>query len=201
MILNIILFILIILVLALIMAFLFLIFNPSISIKNKKFDDFIVNIRDKKIFAPEQKKVFTITDKKAYIMCNCNKQFSTTPVAFDEKYSCSMIKNLYGSKFDCKFACIGQGDCAKICTQSAISVNDGKVVISELCCGCGKCQSVCPQNIIQLFPRDVKKAVICSNHEEKSYTTCDKKDKEENLTWPHQKHFKVWSYCYRIIFG
>jgi len=50
-----------------------------------------------------------------------------------------------------KKACIGCGECASHCAQSAIDIIDEKAVIdSQKCIGCGECILICPQGAIQI---------------------------------------------------
>jgi len=47
--------------------------------------------------------------------------------------------------------CSGCGECAAHCAQSAISLVEGKAVISaEACIGCGECILICPAGAIQI---------------------------------------------------
>ena len=47
-------------------------------------------------------------------------------------------------------ACIGCGNCAKICAHGAPQITDGKCTINhELCVGCGRCLALCPTDAIQ----------------------------------------------------
>ena len=109
-----------------------------------------------------------------------------------------MAKTTFGSSLDCKFACLGLGDCAKICPQEAIKIENMTAVITNNCCGCGKCVQICPQNIIDLIPTDTKRMVICANDASEN-TSCSKLNSEENITWKDKKDFKIWEYCYRIL--
>ena len=49
-------------------------------------------------------------------------------------------------------ACVGCGTCTEenVCFVNAISLVDGKAVISEECRGCARCVEVCPENAIEL---------------------------------------------------
>lgn len=74
------------------------------------------------------------------------------------------VQRLRGYK-KCPFACLGLGDCVKVCPQDAISLDQEKkvaVVDWEKCTGCGLCVAECPQNIIELVPADTKVALLCS---------------------------------------
>ena len=110
-----------------------------------------------------------------------------------------MVKDVHGSGTDCRYACIGLGDCAKVCPQQAIDIINHTAVVSSLCIGCGRCISVCPQKIITLVSKASMKMVICNNVNPDERTSCSDKGKEENVQWNASKRFKIWSYCYRII--
>ena len=52
----------------------------------------------------------------------------------------------------CSFACVGLGDCTKVCKFDAIHIVDGVARIDyDKCKGCGMCAQKCPKHII-LFP-------------------------------------------------
>lgn len=40
--------------------------------------------------------------------------------------------------------CVGCGQCAEVCPVDAISIEDGKAVVSDHCTACGDCAGVCP---------------------------------------------------------
>lgn len=64
----------------------------------------------------------------------------------------------------CTFACIGLGDCTKVCLFDAIHIVNGIAQVDKSSCvGCGHCASVCPKNIIKLLPLTQRVAPACSN--------------------------------------
>lgn len=197
MILKIILLILFILILILLTFFTLYILIPSITESDNKNDDPLVPLTLSPVIIPEEKK-YNPSELKAFVMCSCNKKCSLERSVFNSKFTCTMAKNIYGSGLDCKFACLGLGDCAKICPQEAIKIENLTAVITSNCCGCGKCVNICPQNIIKLIPADTKKAVVCSN-DSSELTSCNKLNAEENISWKDKKDFKIWEYCYRIL--
>ncbi len=197
MILKIVLLILFLLLLILLSFFTLYILIPSITKGDKKTDDPLVPLTLSPVILPEEKK-YVPSDKKAFVLCSCNKECKLDRSLFNEKYTCTMAKTTFGSSLDCKFACLGLGDCAKICPQEAIKIENMTAVITNNCCGCGKCVQICPQNIIDLIPTDTKRMVICANDASEN-TSCSKLNSEENITWKDKKDFKIWEYCYRIL--
>ena len=77
--------------------------------------------------------------------------------------SCSAAQMLYGGESSCTFGCIGLGDCAKLCPQNAICIENGIAhVDTRRCVGCGLCAKTCPNHIIELVPDVTKILVGCS---------------------------------------
>ena len=50
-------------------------------------------------------------------------------------------------------ACVGCGTCIEdnVCFVNALSLVDGKAVISEECRACGRCVEICPYEAIELL--------------------------------------------------
>ena len=197
MILKVILLIIFLLVLVLLSFFTLYILIPSINKGDKKTDDPLVPLTLSPVILPEEKR-YIPSDNKAYVFCSCQKKCKLDRSLFNEEYTCVMAKTVFGSSLDCKFACLGLGDCMKICPQEAIKIENMTAVITNNCCGCGKCVSICPQNIINLIPTDTKRLVVCSN-DSSDTTSCSKLKFEENIVWKDKKDFKIWEYCYRIL--
>lgn len=197
MVLTIILVILITVLLALLLMFLFYILFPAIKEQTKVYDDPVISGDEVNYRAAEVHEKTPVSDKKAFVMCNCKKEFALQKVNFNSEYTCRMINSVYGTGTDCKFSCIGLGDCVKVCPQSAIIIQNKTAVVTNLCVGCGKCIDACPLKIIKLIQKDDEKLVICANTDDDK-VTCTAKGKEENIVWNDKKGFKIWSSCYKI---
>ena len=197
MILAIILLILILLILSIIILFSFYIFLPSLNTENLQKDAILSD--KEKDFARLEKPEPALTDKKALVLCSCSKSFAHRKSSFNKAFTCFMVKNMSGTGTDCKYACIGLGDCAKVCTQNSIIIKNGTAVITKSCCGCGKCIDVCPQKIIKLVQKDTEKEILCNNKDINSFTSCSHLQKEEKIDWFYKKDFKIWAFCYKII--
>ena len=196
MILKIILLILFLLLLILVSFFTLYVFIPSIT-KIDRNEDPLVPVTLSPIILPEEKK-FVPSDKKAFVFCSCHKECKLERSMFNSEYTCVMAKTFFGSSLDCKYACLGLGDCVKICPQEAIRIENMTAIITKNCCGCGKCVEVCPQNIIDLIPADTKRSLVC-RADDSEITSCTKYKIEENISWNDKKDFKIWEYCYKMI--
>lgn len=84
--------------------------------------------------------------------------------------TCAAAALMAGGGKLCGYACLGLGDCVKVCPFDAIHMGkDGiPVVDPEKCTSCGKCVSECPKNIISL-----EKAA------ERYYVKCLSRDKAD----------------------
>ena len=100
----------------------------------------------------------------AYVHCNGNCSATGKKTDYDGMRSCRAAAMLYGGPDDCKYGCMGFGDCAAVCPVQAICLKDGIAhVDSSVCIGCGKCEKACPKHIISLVPKNTSTAVMCNN--------------------------------------
>ncbi|MCP4650079.1 MAG: RnfABCDGE type electron transport complex subunit B [PVC group bacterium] len=80
----------------------------------------------------------------------------------------SAVLYLGGHK-ECKYACVGQGTCIRVCPFDAIKMQPEGVpkVIGHKCRSCEKCIAVCPRNIIEMIqPKGKNKVYInCSSQD------------------------------------
>lgn len=104
--------------------------------------------------------------KVARLFCfggvNTQKRFLYTTIK-----SCSAVKSLFTTNSECKYGCLGFGDCVEVCPVNAIKMGENGLpeIDEEKCVGCGKCVKICPQNIIHLIPYQKKVYIACSSHD------------------------------------
>lgn len=102
----------------------------------------------------------------ARIMCTRNRD-----VKKNQEYTgikdCRAAVTLNANIYECAYACLGFGTCAKVCSFGAIYMDDKDmpVVIEDKCTACTVCVTSCPVNIIHLTPRDSKVHVCCVSTE------------------------------------
>ncbi len=201
MILCIILLILIILIVSLLLLFLFYRLFPSISKNQKDIKEDPVISNDEINYIEPVIEPFIPSDKKAVVLCSADKNLAFNNERFNPEHTCFMIASTHESGTDCKYACIGLGDCVKVCPQSAIIIKNHTALVTSLCIGCGKCIDVCPKHIIKLLPKDTGKISTCYNciTNGKNESGCSEKGEEKKLEWNNKKYFKIWAYCYKIF--
>lgn len=102
--------------------------------------------------------------KVAFVACNGDCEAAKYSAIYDGMKSCKAAVSIFGGPYDCRFSCLGCGDCASVCPADAIDVYDGLAHIDpKACIGCGKCVNTCPKFIIKLVPKDAVIAVACNN--------------------------------------
>lgn len=102
----------------------------------------------------------------AKVLCHGDNSRCQKKYEFDVKEkTCISANLLYKGDKKCSFACLGYGDCAKVCPEKAIEITPkGLAVIDESkCIGCGKCIEICPEKVIKLLPYKGKFTVYCSS--------------------------------------
>lgn len=129
-------------------------------------------------------------DEKAVVMCSSKRVTTEKRFTYDGPKSCALFMSLCNSEHDCKFGCLGFGDCLEACSRNAIKIENKTAVISRLCNGCGKCISRCPKGIIKLVPANTESFVLCSSNVTEN-TKCSDNLKEKELHYGKNSFFSV----------
>lgn len=110
----------------------------------------------------------------AVINCNGNSENTKDSMEYQGIRTCKSAVQLYGGTKDCKYGCIGFGDCAKVCEYDAIQIVNGVAVIDyRRCKSCKKCVLECPKNLISITPVKPQAVVLCSNCDKGGQTRKD----------------------------
>ena len=122
-----------------VVVFIFEVLLPALKAQNVTLERTMFSeseIRIKPIYVEKYAKA---NGKKACVMCSSAKKVSARRFVYSAEKSCKMFDGVVDSEHDCRFGCIGFGDCMKSCTRGAITIVNGTAVVNSLCNGCGKC--------------------------------------------------------------
>ncbi len=102
----------------------------------------------------------------AKVVCQGEKGVSKERYQYDGYESCQMASGMAGGPKKCPYACVGLGDCVKVCAFDALTVVNGLARVDEKkCTACGMCAKICPRHSIQLMPRNATVTVRCQNRD------------------------------------
>jgi Na+-translocating ferredoxin:NAD+ oxidoreductase RNF subunit RnfB len=112
-----------------------------------------------------------VQEKVAVVHCCGDNTATRDRMNYEGINTCQACKLLYGGKGSCTYGCMGFGDCAAVCPEGAICIENGLArVDTRLCTGCGLCAAACPNGIITIEPDAIRQAVMCSNKEKGAVT-------------------------------
>ena len=112
-------------------------------------------------------KAADVVERVAYVACNGDWRLENRKYEYNGPKSCAAANMSYSGDNFCTYACLGYGDCVKVCPRDAICINENNVAVIDprKCIGCGICVRTCPNHIISLVRDTARVTVKCSNHE------------------------------------
>ncbi len=107
-----------------------------------------------------------VEEQVAYVACNGLCLPEEKKYDYDGPKTCKAASLMYSGDNFCTFACLGYGDCVKVCPRDAICINDKGIstIDPRKCIGCGMCVKECPKSIIHIIRDTARVAVTCNNH-------------------------------------
>ncbi len=106
---------------------------------------------------------------RSVALCHCQHENVKTVAVYSGIQSCrgASLQGLGGGWLDCRYGCMGYGDCRAACPFGAISMGDDKrpVVDEDKCTGCKKCAVACPRALMVVLPVDKHVHVLCHNRD------------------------------------
>ena len=107
-----------------------------------------------------------VIEQVAYVACNGLCLEERKKYDYDGPKTCKVARLNFSGDNECNFACLGYGDCMKVCPRDAICMNDKGIatVDPRKCIGCGMCVKECPNHIIYLLRDTARVVVTCNNH-------------------------------------
>ena len=112
-----------------------------------------------------------VVEKVAYVACNGTCEVVQKKFEYQGHKTCLTANMAYSGDRFCNYACLGYGDCVKVCPQNAITIENGVSRVNpRKCIGCGICVRECPNGIIHLINDTSRVIVECSNHDKGAVT-------------------------------
>ena len=112
-----------------------------------------------------------VVEQVAYVSCNGTCFATQKKHDYRGQKTCHAANEAYNGDKICLNACLGYGDCATVCPQNAIIVENGVARVNySKCIGCGLCVRECPNAIIHLINDTSRVAVQCSNRDKGAKT-------------------------------
>ncbi len=109
--------------------------------------------------------------RKAFVACNGSRAHCRNVSEYQGVDSCAACNDMFLGRKDCKYGCLGLGDCVRACPFGAIRIEDGVAVVDQTACtGCGQCFSKCPKQLIKVTLENVRTFVACSNKDRGNLT-------------------------------
>ncbi|MBR5139687.1 MAG: RnfABCDGE type electron transport complex subunit B [Clostridia bacterium] len=107
-----------------------------------------------------------VVEMVAYVGCNGGCKPEERKYIYAGAQTCKAANLLFSGDRHCTFACLGYGDCMKVCPRDAIKINDRGIaeIDPKKCIGCGLCARTCPNGIIHLVEDTTRVVVKCNNH-------------------------------------
>ena len=106
-----------------------------------------------------------VVEQVAFVACNGNCDAAKKKFDFQGHKTCHTANLAYAGDKACNYACLGYGDCAKVCPRDAITIENGVARVNSLkCIGCGLCARTCPNLVIHLVRDTARVIVECSSH-------------------------------------
>ena len=107
-----------------------------------------------------------VVEQVAVVSCRGDCDHSNKKYRYQGIESCQGAKLMFGGEGACVYGCLGRGDCMAVCTNGAITIENGVAAIDPAVCkGCGLCAKVCPNQVIKIVAADTQVAVVCNNKE------------------------------------
>jgi Na+-translocating ferredoxin:NAD+ oxidoreductase RNF subunit RnfB len=103
----------------------------------------------------------------AQLVCLGGCDTARSRAVYDGYRDCKAALMFGGGVKACRFGCVGEGTCARICPVEAISMNGtGLPVINhDLCISCGKCKNACPRQVIEMVNAKTIHYVRCKSQD------------------------------------
>jgi len=107
-----------------------------------------------------------VVEQVAYVACNGSCLPEERKYNYDGPKTCKAANMSFSGDRFCTFACLGYGDCVRVCPRNAICINSKNIaeIDPRKCIGCGLCVKTCPNGIIHIVEDTERVVVKCNSH-------------------------------------
>ena len=112
--------------------------------------------------------VDTAERRVAHVICQGGTDHCAEKFDYHGINDCNAATVLYDGSKACNYACLGLGNCVRVCSFDAIHIDPAKkivVVDEEKCQSCGKCVAECPRNVLEMRVVSQPVDMLCRNPE------------------------------------
>jgi electron transport complex protein RnfB len=108
-----------------------------------------------------------VVEKVALVKCAGGRNVAPDRSLYVGPQTCRTAVLVGAGNKECRWGCIGLGDCADVCEDDAVAFTaDGLAyVLADACIACARCVKACPRDLIEMVPKDRKVHVLCSSHD------------------------------------
>ena len=107
-----------------------------------------------------------VVEQIAVVHCRGDNRARRKKMIYNGIETCKAALQLFGGQNLCTFGCLGFGDCAAVCPNGAICIENGLAHIdTRKCTGCGLCAKTCPGKVIFTEADTITTVVTCKNVE------------------------------------
>jgi Na+-translocating ferredoxin:NAD+ oxidoreductase RNF subunit RnfB len=108
----------------------------------------------------------------AVLHCQGNYTHTVRRYEYFGVMTCKAAHRLSGGAKECRFGCLGYGDCQLACNFDSITIINGLTQVEkDLCTGCGACGRACPRDLIEMVPISKKVHVLCKSKDKGGQVT------------------------------
>lgn len=108
-----------------------------------------------------------VEKKVALVFCQGGEGKGVLKFRYAGVEDCRAAGLVSGGPKACSYACVGFGNCTRVCPYGAIAMGADRLpdVDPAKCTGCGLCVAECPKKVIRLVPDAKRYHILCSSHD------------------------------------